>query len=206
MSKRPTISSARILVLAVVAIAVAIVAIESGGGSSSEKSRASHGYVVPSSDPIAAEKSTPSIPKPSWPGPDSGAPTGKGGAEKVGIEPTGTAGLAQPCQLVSRGEAASILEGAVDVSEGLQGPTCIYSSQDSARQVAVVVEEASFSNLRKRPDKASRVQVGDRTGWCLRYGSSSVEVPLSEGRVLDVSGPCAAATRFAALALDRVQS
>jgi hypothetical protein len=187
-----------VLVLAAVAVTLAVVVFEGRGDST-----ASQGYIVRSADPIGAEKSTPSIPKPSWPAPDSytpmGSPAGKGGNE-----PTATAEPAQPCRLVSRSEAAAILKGSVSVSEGLQGPSCIYTSRDSTLQVAVAVENASLSNLRNRPDKASRVQVGDRTGWCLRYGSGSVEVPLSDGRVLDVSGPCAAAVRFAALALNRV--
>lgn len=193
--------SAPILVLALAAVAVALaVAIFEGRGDST----ASQGYIVPSADPIGVANSTPSIPKPSWPAPDSyatmGTPAGNGGNE-----PTAAARPAQPCRLVSRSEAAAILKGSVSVSEGMQGPSCIYTSRDSTLQVAVAIEEnASPSNLRNRPDKASRVQVAGRTGWCLRYGSGSVEVPLSDGRVLDVSGPCPAAARFAALALNRV--
>lgn len=191
-------TSARAFVLAAFAIFVAVVVLESRDDSAGAESRGSQGYVVRASNPIGIENGTPSVPKPSWPLPESSTPAGSS------AEPGGTAGPA-PCHLVSRGEAASILEETVSVSEGLQGPSCIYASHDSARQVAVVVENASPSHLRNRPDKASRIEVGGRTGWCLRYGSSSVEVPLSDGRVLGVSGPCPAAARFAALALDRVE-
>jgi hypothetical protein len=203
MPKKPAMLSVPVLALVAVAIVVAAVVFESRD-SSADESRAAQGYIVRSSDPIGPEKSTPSVPKPSWPGPDADAPTGLP-AGKRNNEPSPTAGP-QPCHLVSQSEAASILEGTVSVSEGLQGSSCIYASHDSTQQVAVTVANAPRSDLRDRPDKVSRIEVGDRTGWCLHYGSSSLEVPLSDGRVLDVSGPCAAAARFAALAIDRVQS
>jgi hypothetical protein len=200
---RPAIPSLRILALVAAVIVIAVVVLQSLG--SSDESRAAQGYIVRSSDPIGAENSTPSVPKPSWPLSNSNTSMGQP-VGKAGTEPSGMAQPAQPCRLVSESEAASILEAAVDVSEGLQGPSCIYASRDSTEQVAVVVDNGPLSSLRNRPDMASRIQVGGRTGWCLRHGTSSVEVPLADGRVLDVSGPCAAATRFAALALDRVPS
>jgi hypothetical protein len=203
MPKKSAMLSAPVLALVAVVIVVAAVVFESRD-SSADESRAAPGHIVRSSDPIGPEKSTPSVPKPSWPGPDADAPTGLP-AGKRSNEPSATTGP-QPCRLVSRSEATSILEGTVSVSEGLQGTSCIYASRDSTRQVAVTVADATRSDLRNRPDKVSRVRVGDRTGWCLHYGSSSLEVPLSDGRVLDVSGPCAAAVRFAALAIDRVPS
>jgi hypothetical protein len=204
MPKKPAMLSAPVLALVAVAIVVAAVVFESRD-SSADEARAAPGRIVRSSDPIGTEKSTPSVPKPSWPGPDSDAPTGLP-AGKRSTEPSSAEEPAQPCRLVSRSEAVVILEGSVSVSEGLQGSSCIYASHDSTQQVAVTVANAPRSDLRSRPDKVSRIQVGDRTGWCLHYGSSSLEVPLSDGRVLDVSGPCAAAARFAALAIARVPS
>ena len=50
------------------------------------------------------------------------------------------------------------------------------------------------------------MQVGSGTGWCLDYGSTSVATPLSDGRVLQVTGPCALAGRFAAKALEELSS
>ncbi len=202
MTRKSTISNARVLVLAAVVAFVAVVVLESRGDSA--ESGAAPGRIVRASNPIGEATNTPSIPKLSWPAPTS-APMGVQ-ASKAGTEPSAMAAPAQPCRLVSRSEAASILEETVSVSEGLQGPSCIYASRDSTQQVAIVVESAPLSTLRKRPDRSSRVEVAGRSGWCLRHGSSSVEVPLSDGRVLDVSGPCAAAARFAALALDRVES
>jgi hypothetical protein len=204
MARKPVISSARILALVAIAAFVAVVVLESRGDAANE-SPASSDRIVRASNPVGEATTTPSIPKLSWPAPNANAPMGVG-ASKAGTEPSGLPAVAEPCRLVSESEAASILEENVSVSEGLQGPSCIYASSDSAQQVAVVVENGPLSDLRHRPDRASRVEVDGRTGWCLRHGSSSVQVPLGDGRVLDVSGPCAAATRFAALALDRVES
>jgi hypothetical protein len=206
MSENPILSSARILALVAAAVFVAVVVLEARGDSAVQAS-AAQGPIVRANDPIAPLKSTPSVPKTSWPGPDTGGepmgvPAGRGGGE----ESNAPAPAAQPCDLVSSDEAAAILEGEVEVNEGLQGPTCIYTSRDSSRQVALGIGYGSVSDLRGRRDKASRVEVGGVTGWCLHHGSSSVEVPLGDGRVLDVSGPCADATRFAALALGRVES
>jgi hypothetical protein len=199
--RKPTIPSPRNLVLALAAVALAVAALAIWDGSSSSESEASS-FIVKSSDPVTSRKSTPSVPKFSWPSPNSRS---TGGQEAS--EPSVEEGAIEPCSLVSEDEAASILEGNVNVTEGLQGPTCIYSKHGSNLQVAVgVTETTPLPNLRRRPDKASRVQVGDHTGWCLRYGSSSLEVPLGDGRVLDVTAPCATATRFAALALERVPS
>lgn len=114
------------------------------------------------------------------------------------------AGPARPCHLVSRSEAADILGGEVRVSVGLQGPTCIYAARDSKRQVTLVVERIDFDSLRHQAGSAPRIRVGRRSGWCLHYGSTSVAVPLADGRVLDVTGPCPIAARFAARGLARM--
>jgi hypothetical protein len=114
------------------------------------------------------------------------------------------AGPVRPCRLVSRREAAGILGGDVRVSVGLQGPTCIYAARDSKRQVTLVVERIDFAALRRRAVSAPRIRVGRRSAWCLHYGSTSVAVPLADGRVLDVTGPCPIAARFAARGLGRI--
>ncbi len=87
---------------------------------------------------------------------------------------------------------------------GLQGPTCIYAARDSKRQVTLVVERIDFDSLRHQAGSAPRIRVGRRSGWCLHYGSTSVAVPLADGRVLDVTGPCPIAARFAARGLARM--
>jgi hypothetical protein len=48
-----------------------------------------------------------------------------------------------------------------------------------------------------------KVRVHGRTGYCLDR-TQTMLVPLSRGRVLNVTGPCPIATAFAAKALPRI--
>lgn len=70
--------------------------------------------------------------------------------------------------------------------------------------MTLVVERISLPSLRNNASAATRVAVAGRAGWCLRYQSTSLVVPLAEGNVLNVTGPCHAATRFAARAIPRI--
>jgi hypothetical protein len=108
----------------------------------------------------------------------------------------------KPCALVTKGEAEGILGKGVRVSEELQGPTCVYSG--SGRQVALVVEMGSVKQLREGARSSSPVAIGGHSGYCLRYETTSVVVAAGSGRVLQVTGPCAAGVRFAAAALKRL--
>jgi hypothetical protein len=180
------------------ALALALASLLSGcGGSDSSRSSAE---IVPSSDPISSSSDTAGSPKLTWPGPNSSseAPVGKG--SESGAVPT----AAKPCALVTQDEAAAILGEEVGVTEGKLGPTCIFASVDTEEQVTVVVEAASLAGLRGSAKGASRVQVGARTGWCLRHDSTSVAVPLAGGQTLSVTGPCSTASQFAEAALGRL--
>lgn len=108
----------------------------------------------------------------------------------------------KPCALVTKTEAEGILGKGVKVSERLQGPTCVYSG--SGRQVALVVEMGSLKKLREGAKTSTPVAVGSHSGYCLRYESTSVVVGAGAGRVLQVTGPCAAGVRFAEAALKRL--
>lgn len=110
----------------------------------------------------------------------------------------------KPCALVTKREAEAILGAGVKVSERLQGPTCVYSG--SGREVALVVMQGSLKQLRGGAITSTAVPVGGRNGYCLRYESTSVVVAAGAGRVLQVTGPCAAGVRFAAAALRRLPS
>ena len=70
--------------------------------------------------------------------------------------------------------------------------------------MTVSVEQTSFQSLRSHAAEATRVAMGNTAGWCLDYGSTSVAVQLSKGRVLRVTGPCSVAARFAIRALGSV--
>jgi hypothetical protein len=190
-----------LLALAGVAV-LAVIAIEAGGGSGSGSS-AESGRIVKSSDRIsptntAGEDS--GAPKTYWPSPNSTPSKVK---PTAGSESRESSEGQSPCGLVSGGEAAAILGKPVDVSVGAQGPTCIYTAQNST-EMTLVVEPVSLAGLKSSARSATPVQVAGRSGWCLQYGDTSVAVSLGDGRVLNVTGPCASASRFAALALERV--
>jgi len=48
------------------------------------------------------------------------------------------------------------------------------------------------------------VAVGGRKAVCVTAGQQLLRVPLAEGRVLNVAGPCPIATGFARTALRRI--
>src|SRR5262249_53165681 len=97
-----------------------------------------------------------------------------------------------------------ILGEGVQTSVGSQGPTCIYSPAGSKPEMTVAIEQSDLQGLRHRAARATQMTVGSRAGWCLSYGSTSVVVELSEGRVLRVTGPCSLGARLAARALSAV--
>jgi len=180
-----------IFVLALLIVAAMLLAAcgESGSAASGETSSSDH--IVKSSDRISEASSTPS---------EARFPEGE---ENDEVSPTG-AGPVRPCSFVRGDEASAILGAPVQVTTGKQGPTCIYETPGSKRMMTLVVERISLPSLRNQASAATRVTVAGRAGWCLRYQSTSLVVPLTEGNVLNVTGPCDAATRFAARAIPRI--
>ncbi len=185
-------------VLALVALAVAALAGCGAASSSSDVqsplansgAKASHGYIVKSSDTIYSEKPPRTL----------SYPTGRDNDEvsATGAEPI------MPCDLVSRSKAVAILGGPVEIRLEPLGPTCVYALQGSTEQVTMVVEDNHVAGLRSHARNASSVQVAGKTGWCLHYGATSIVVPVADGVVLHVTGPCAVASRFATQALPQV--
>jgi hypothetical protein len=160
---------------------------------SSRAARPRHAYIVRSNDLITDATNAPV---------QARFPTGHDNDE---ISPTGAVPV-NPCKLVSRGAATGILGGAVRAKLEPQGPTCVYAMSGSrGQQITLVVEESRLGGLRRHARKASKVRVAGRTGWCMRYGSTSVGVALGGGRTLHVTGPCGTAARFAARALPHLQ-
>jgi hypothetical protein len=176
-----------------VGLALLAAVLLSACGSSSDSSR-----IVSSQDPVS-DSNQPSVPQPTSPGPDTETSTPAGASESGEA-----AAQANPCSLVSRGEAAAILGGAVQTSLGRQGPTCIYAPEGSGPQMTLVVERTDLGGLRRNASEAKPMQVGGSSGWCVRYGSTGVVAALPDGDVLHVTGPCALASRFAAKALERI--
>jgi Protein of unknown function (DUF3558) len=173
--------------------AVALLLAACGESSPTASGTESNEYIVKSSDRISPTTSAPS--KAEFPE----------GEENDEVSPTG-AGPVKPCSLVSSDEASAILGAPVHVSTGEQGPTCIYETPGSKRVMTLVVERIDLPSLRNHASAATRIAVAHRVGWCLRYQTTSLVVPLSEGNVLNVTGPCKAATRFAARAIPHIAS
>jgi hypothetical protein len=185
----------RIALTSAVAASLALAACGGSGeqASSPAADSASQGsteYIVPTRDKISNEDS-PSVAQ---------HPPGE---ENDEVSETG-ASEENPCDLVSKDQASTILGEGVETSVGAQGPTCIYIPSGSKPEMTVAIEQTSFQSLRGHASKATRVAVGDAAGWCLDYGSTSVAVELEEGRVLRVNGPCRVAARLAARALGSV--
>lgn len=108
----------------------------------------------------------------------------------------------KPCALVPKKKAESILGSGVQVSERPQGPTCVYLG--SGREIDLVVEKTSLSSLKNEAKKVEPVTINGHPAYCLTFQSTSVVAGLSGGRVLQVTGPCQAGVRFAAIALKRI--
>jgi len=185
--------------LAVIVAALSALALSACGGSADQPAgsvagsarQQSSDYIVPSHDRISNEDSPSAAQHPEGEENDE--------VSASGAEPE------NPCRMVPAAEASAILGEGVQTSVGSQGPTCIYIPNGSKPQMTVSVEETSLSSLRSHAARATRVAVGSSAGWCLGYGSTSVAVPVAEGSVLRITGPCPLAARFAARALGSVR-
>lgn len=106
----------------------------------------------------------------------------------------------KPCSLVSEAQADTILGGGVTISEHLQGPTCVFKG--SGREVTVVLMDAPLKPLLANAARSQRLTLDGDEAWCVSYEVTSVVAPVGEGKVLQVTGSCPAAARFAEAALN----
>jgi hypothetical protein len=90
--------------------------------------------------------------------------------------------------------------------EAPQGPTCIYRPIRDKRVITLSVQSLEFARLKAQIHDLRPVTVHGRTGYCGSYGQPTVFVPLSSGRVLDVTASCSVATRVASAAVTRLHS
>jgi hypothetical protein len=125
-----------------------------------------------------------------------------GGHDTDEVSVTGAKPI-KPCALVPKPKAEEILGANVKVSERPQGPTCVYSG--SGREIDLVVEKVSLGSLKNGARSAEAVTINGRQGFCLKYQSTSVVIGVGSGRVLQVTGPCQAGVRFAAIALPNLK-
>lgn len=116
-------------------------------------------------------------------------------------------GQIDPCKLVSKAEAQAIIGGPIaSPQEAPLGPTCIYQPLGAKTFITLTVESIDFAKIRSQIRDRMRVEVGGRTAYCGDYGQSMTFVPISGGRVLSITAPCTAGTRFAAKALPRLDA
>lgn len=107
-----------------------------------------------------------------------------------------------PCSLVTQAQARAILGGPVELpSEAPQGPTCIYRTEKGNGFVTLAVQSTDFAKAKSKLRKATKVDLGSRTGLCGKYGQPTLYAPLSQGRVLTVAAQCDVAKRFAVQAV-----
>lgn len=107
-----------------------------------------------------------------------------------------------PCNLVTAPEAARIVGGAMQKPvEAPQGPTCVYRTRSGRELIALAVQTTRFSQIKGKLGHRRTTTIAGHTAYCGTYGQPMLYVPLSGGRVLSVSAPCATAKGFAAKAL-----
>ncbi len=134
---------------------------------------------------------------------------GTGGAEANDDNPGGadtgakqkTAGVLNPCALVTRRQAEAILAQPVSAPQYAPlGPTCIYQPRKSKGFITISLASGSAGDVR-RLQKRTAVKAGGRTAYCGFYGQQLVLVPLGGGHTLSVAAPCTVGTRLASAAL-----
>jgi hypothetical protein len=107
-----------------------------------------------------------------------------------------------PCNLVTRAEARAIFGEPVEPPlEGSQGPTCVYRSRSGDRFATLALQTIELGKLKREIAQRRQVQVGDEAAVCGNHGQPMLYVPLADGRVLSIAGPCDVARRFATKAL-----
>ena len=177
-----------LVVLALVAVAALLIARWSDSGSGGATGRevgATSDVIVKSRDAITATENE--IASGQYP---NGHDTDE---ESV----TGSSPV-KPCSLVSQAQADHILGDGATISEHLQGPTCAFSG--SGREVTLVLMEAPIKPLVAGARSAQPLQIAGHQAWCVRYETTSIVTAVG-GEVLEVSGACPAAARFARAAL-----
>lgn len=108
-----------------------------------------------------------------------------------------------PCRLVSLSEAQSIAGSGITARvEAPLGPTCIYESARAG--ITLAVQTGSFSQASHQLSKRKTVTVSGHTAYCGRLGAPMLVVSVGQDQVLNVTGPCTVAQRFAARALQRL--
>ena len=111
-----------------------------------------------------------------------------------------------PCRLVTRSEASSILGAPVVQTEAPLGPTCIMKVGQEKQLVTLAVEAVSVKSQVKNMHQVQTAVVGGHQTYCGKLGSSQFYVSLGGGKVLAVTAPCPVARALAATALSHLKA
>jgi hypothetical protein len=68
------------------------------------------------------------------------------------------------------------------------------------------VQSTDFAKLKPRLRQPRTFEIAGRTAYCGQYGQQVLVVPLSDGRVLSIAGPCGVASRFAVEAMRQLRA
>lgn len=110
--------------------------------------------------------------------------------------------VADPCRLVSLATAQAIAGSGITTRvEAPLGPTCIYRGAETKRGITLAVEWADATQATRQLSRRTKVHVAGREAYCGQLGTSMLIVPLAHGQLLNISGPCGVAKRFAVTAL-----
>ena len=116
-------------------------------------------------------------------------------------------GPSDPCTLVSRAEAQTIVGAPVDKPvEAPLGPTCIYRPESAKNLITLSVGSIDFARIKAQIRNRRRLDVSGHAAYCGNYGQPTTFVPLASGRALTVTAPCAIGIRFAAKAFPRLNT
>jgi hypothetical protein len=182
----------------VCAIVLAIAAVAGGCGGSDEPA----GSSAPGTpeNPLAAQ-----TPEPATGGRSNEANAEPGYDKLLDRQSSKPEARFTPCNLVTRAQARVILGGQIQAPvEAPQGPTCIYRGGESF--VTVAVQSVDFSALKRDLVQRRQVEVSGEAAYCGNYGQPMLYLPLAEGRVLSIAGPCDVARRFAVKALPQLDA
>jgi len=118
-----------------------------------------------------------------------------------------TAGQSNPCALVSRAQAQAIMRGPIEApQEAPLGPTCIYQATGTKDFITLSIQPRSFATVSPAIRHRTRFTLAGRSAYCGVYGQPTTFVPLNNGRVLDVTGPCRLGRLFAAKAIAELKT
>jgi hypothetical protein len=133
------------------------------------------------------------------------ATSGAGGSGTKKTVPVAVPKGPNPCVLVSRMEAeAAVGSSITKITEAPLGPTCILQVQGQKQSITVAVEPAAGADQIHQMRKVRHLAISGHNAYCGLLGRPMLNVPLGNGKVLNVTASCGIAQALAAKALPRI--